>query len=186
MAWGLAWGLMTAPATLGAEATPDAKLQADIAAVIHDMAGRWASDTWATIPADLWDTSEPMPMYLAEEQPGWLMGWDEVREYFNPKRGFMEASNYDASNIKVRLIADDLAVATWNIYWQMKGRRMEPIGERLRANAIFRKTTAGWKFIHYGEAPKSPSVYLNDLYTQQTSPEFRARVEELQKKKASQ
>ncbi|MDX2143034.1 MAG: hypothetical protein SFV19_06745 [Rhodospirillaceae bacterium] len=109
-----------------------------------------------------------------------------MREYFNPKRGFMEASNYEASNVKARLIADDLAVATWNIYWQMSGRRMAPIGERLRANAIFRKTQAGWKFIHYGEAPKSPSVYLNDLYMQQASPEFRARVEEIRKKKASQ
>lgn len=160
--------------------TMDPKVKAEIEAVIHDMAGRWAADTWTSIPDDLWDPDEPTPMYLAEEQAGWLIGWDQVRGYFNPQGGFMEAASYEASNIQVRQIADDLAVATWNIYWQMKGRRMAPIGERLRANGIFRRTGAGWKFIHYGEAPKSPSVYMQDLYAGQVSPEFKARVERLQ------
>jgi hypothetical protein len=155
--------------------------QKEIEAVIHDMASRWDNDTWETIPNDLWDQNEPMPMYLAEEQAGWLMGWEQVREYFNPKRGFMEASSYQASDIKARLIAPDIAVATWSIYWQMKGRRMAPIGERLRANGIFRKTAKGWKFIHYGEAPKSPSVYIGDLYAEQASEEFKAKVAAKQK-----
>ncbi|MDX2143033.1 MAG: hypothetical protein SFV19_06740 [Rhodospirillaceae bacterium] len=65
-----------APAVAAPEGKADAKLQADIEAVIHDMAGRWASDTWQSIPTDLWDANEPMPMYLAEEQAGWLMGWE--------------------------------------------------------------------------------------------------------------
>lgn len=158
--------------------------QKEIETILHDMASRWDNDTWETIPNDLWDLNEPNPMYLAEEQKGWLMGWDQVKEYFNPKRGFMEASSYQASDIKVRLIASDLAVATWSIYWQMKGRRMEPIGERLRANAIFRKTDKGWRFIHYGEAPKSPSVYIGDLYAAQASEEFKAKVAAREKARA--
>lgn len=156
------------------------KLQSDIEAVIKDMAGRWAANTWTTIPQDLWDLKEPMPMYLAEEQEGWLMGWEEVNGYFDPKRaGFMQAANYEASNVKVRTIAPDLAVATWNIYWQMKLRPTEAIGEKLRASGILRKTAAGWKFIHYGESPKSPSVYIDELYRERVSPEFRKRVEGL-------
>jgi hypothetical protein len=167
---------VSASIAVAAEPAADPRLQTDIEAVVHDMASRWDNDTWESIPNDLWDANEPMPMYLAEEQAGWLMGWDQVREYFNPKRGFMEASSYQASDIKTRRIAPDIAVATWSIYWQMKGRRMAPIGERLRANAIFRKTDKGWKFIHYGEAPKSPSVYIGDLYAQQASEEFKAKV----------
>ncbi len=167
---------MSASMAVAAEPAADPQMQIDIEAVVHDMASRWDNDTWESIPNDLWDANEPMPMYLAEEQAGWLMGWDQVREYFNPKRGFMEASSYQASDIKTRRIAPDIAVATWSIYWQMKGRRMAPIGERLRANAIFRKTDKGWKFIHYGEAPKSPSVYIGDLYAQQASEEFKAKV----------
>ena len=167
---------MSASMAVAAEPAADPQMQIDIEAVVHDMASRWDNDTWESIPNDLWDANEHMPMYLAEEQAGWLMGWDQVREYFNPKRGFMEASSYQASDIKTRRIAPDIAVATWSIYWQMKGRRMAPIGERLRANAIFRKTDKGWKFIHYGEAPKSPSVYIGDLYAQQASEEFKAKV----------
>jgi hypothetical protein len=163
----------------GTNAAAPAKLQGEIEAVLNDMAGRWAADTWSTIPADLWDQNEPTPMYLAEEQAGWLIGWDAVREYFNPKKaGFMQAASYEPSNVQVRLIADDLAVATWNIYWQMKLRPTEPIGEKLRATGIFRKTKAGWKFIHYAEAPKSPSVYMQELYGDRVSPEFRKRLEQ--------
>ena len=166
-------------ATAMASPASDAKLKGDIEAVLNDMAGRWAANTWPTIPNDLWDQNEPMPMYLAEEQAGWLVGWEAVREYFNPKKaGFMQAASYEPSNVQVRLIADDLAVATWNIYWQMKLRPTEPIGEKLRATGIFRKTKAGWKFIHYAEAPKSPSVYMQELYGDRVSPEFRKRVEQ--------
>ncbi|MSO98755.1 MAG: hypothetical protein EXR11_11135 [Rhodospirillaceae bacterium] len=160
------------------------KLQADIIGVLNDMAGRWAANTWTTIPNDLWDKTEPMPMYLAEEQAGWLVGWEQVNGYFDPKRaGFMQAANYEASNVQARLIAPDLAVATWSIYWQMKLRPTEAIGEKLRASGIFRKTVAGWKFIHYAESPKSPSVYIEELYHGQVSPDFRKRVEELKAKK---
>jgi hypothetical protein len=159
-------------------AADNSDVQKDVEAVIHDMAGRWAKNTWSTIPKDLWDTQEPNPMYLAEEEPGWRMGWDAMNEYFNPARGagFMQASEYNASDIQVRTIAGDLAVATWSIYWQMKMRPTAPIAERLRATGIFRKTKAGWKFIHYAEAPKSPAVYIQELYGDRVSPEFRDRV----------
>jgi hypothetical protein len=168
------------------EPSSDSKLQAEVSAVIHDMASRWAADTWTTIPTDLWDQNEPNPTYLAEEQPGWRIGWAQVREYFDPKGGFIEAADYEASDITAHAIAPDLAVATWSIYWQMKGRRMAPIGERLRASAVLRRTPQGWKFIHYSESPKSASVYLQDLYSQQASPEFKARAAEKAKQKASQ
>ena len=68
----------------------DSKLQAEVSAAIHDMASRWAADTWTTIPTDLWDQNKPNPMYLAEEQPGWRIGWAQVREYFDPKGGLIE------------------------------------------------------------------------------------------------
>ncbi|MBL8630696.1 MAG: nuclear transport factor 2 family protein [Rhodospirillaceae bacterium] len=166
-----------ATAAVAAADTP--QVQKDIETVIHDMAGRWAKNTWSTIAKDLWDPKEPTPMYLAEEEAGWLVGWDALNQYFNPKRageGFMQAAEYNASNIQVHTISDDLAVATWNIYWQMKMRPAPAIAERLRATGIFRKTSEGWKFIHYAEAPKSPSAYITDLYNAQVSPEFRERV----------
>ncbi|MBL8644735.1 MAG: nuclear transport factor 2 family protein [Rhodospirillaceae bacterium] len=170
--------MMLGIAPTAAQAAGPAALQKDIEAVINDMAGRWAKNTWSTIPTDLWDLKEPMPMYLAEEQAGWLIGWEAVNEYFNPKRGggIMQAAEYNASDIQVRKIADDIAVATWSIYWQMKMRPTPPIAEKLRATGIFRKTKAGWKFIHYAEAPKSPAVYIQELYGDRVSPEFRERV----------
>ncbi len=171
----LAAALLTTPL---AAAEP----QQEIAAVVTDMAGRWAGGNWKTIPQDLWDLSEPQPMYLAEEQAGWLIGWDAIKGYFDPKRGSYQAFDYVASDIQTRLIAKDLAVAVWTIDWQMKMGRGGPMHEKLRANAVLRKTKTGWKFIHYAEAPKSPLVYMQDLYGESVTPAFRARAEEAAKK----
>lgn len=172
-----AFGILLMGWATGSEAKDS--LQQDIEGVVHDMASRWANNTWPSIYEDLWDQSEPMPMYLAEEQPDWRVGQDKVREYFNPKNaGFIQAAEYQASHVQVRLIAPDLAVATWNIFWQMKYRPSpQPVAEKLRANGIFRKTEKGWKFIHYAEAPKSPSVYMQELYGDRVTPEFRKRLE---------
>jgi hypothetical protein len=70
----------------------------------------------------------------------------------------------------------------WTIDWQMKMGRGGPMHEKLRANAVLRKTKAGWKFIHYAEAPKSPLVYMQELYGESVTPAFRARAEEAAKK----
>jgi hypothetical protein len=158
-----------------AEAT---EVQTEVEAVIQDMARRWAKDTWPTIHKDLWDANEPMPMYLAEEEDGWRVGWDEMNNYFSRRggAGFLQATEYNASDIKVRLVSKDIAIATWNIYWQMKMRPTPPIAERLRATGVFRKTKAGWKFIHYAEAPKSPAAYIQELYGDRVSPAFRERI----------
>ncbi len=57
----------------------------------------------------------------------------------------------------------------------MKFRRGAPVGERLRANAILRNTANGWRFIYYAEAPKSTMAYMQDLYANMASNEFKAR-----------
>jgi hypothetical protein len=54
------------------------------------------------------------------------------------------------------------------------------------ASSLVRYWTVLLEFIHYSESPKSASVYLQDLYSQQASPEFKARAAEKAKQKASQ
>ncbi len=49
---------------------------------------------------------------------------------------------------------------------------MPPKGEHFKANAVFRNTKDGWKFIHYGEAAMSAIMYMERLYRSQVSPQF--------------
>ncbi|MDJ0927806.1 MAG: nuclear transport factor 2 family protein [Gammaproteobacteria bacterium] len=156
----------------------DAEIHADVAAVIHSMGLRF-TDINGPQPIELFDPDEPAPQYLGEELDDWMIGWDALRWYFETPERFamIEAMDYHPSNIRVRSLTDDLALATWNVHAEMKFRRGAPLGEKLRANAILRRTAAGWRFIYYAEAPKSALAYMRDLYANMASPEFRARFD---------
>lgn len=166
---------------MAARAEPELPLdspavKADIEQVIQRM-GEMFTRLDGPQPITLFDPEEKAPQYLGEEMPDWMIGWDKLRWYFNtPERfAFVEAMDYHPSNIRVRSLTPDLALATWDVFAEMKFKRGPPLGEKLRANAILRKTSAGWRFIYYAEAPKSTLTYVNDLYQNQASPEFRER-----------
>ncbi len=59
----------------------------------------------------------------------------------------------------------------------MEFRRGPPLGEKLRANAILRRTADGWRFIYYAEAAKSTLAYVRDMYENMATPEFKQRFE---------
>jgi hypothetical protein len=173
--------LLAVPA--GLSAAPDLPLsspdvRAEVEAVIRQMSAMF-TDLKGPKPLELFDRSEPAPQYLAEEQPDWMIGWEKLEWYFNtPQRNaVVEAMDMNPSNIRVRSLTPDLALATWDIFAEMKFRWSPPLGEKLRANAILRRTDAGWRFIYYAEAPKSTMAYMQDMYENMARPEFKERFE---------
>ena len=158
-----------------------------------------SSKEWRTV-TELWDRNEEAPYYLLSHQPDWLIGWDQIDGYFARKQTFpvkkvppqnpvgtvqiepkhyllraeseMEAMRYAPSGIRVRKIDDDLALAAWYVKFDYKPYFMPPLGETFKANAVFRATPEGWKFIHYAETPDSAIMYLERLYREQASPDF--------------
>lgn len=153
-------------------------VQTEVETVIRQMSAMF-TDVKGPQPIELFDRSEPAPQYLAEEQPDWMIGWDKLEWYFKTPARFssVQAMDMNPSNIRVRSLTPDLALATWDIFAEMKFRWSPPMGERLRANAILRKTAEGWRFIYYAEAPKSTLAYVQDMYEGQATPEFRQRFE---------
>ena len=182
---------------VGSTAAPE--VTQDIEALIGDFAARMSSKEWYTVP-ELWDPAEETPYYLLSHQPDWLIGWDQLNGYFAKKQTLpnkavpelnpvgmtqiepkhyllraeseMEAMRYTPSEIRVREIGDDLALAAWYVKFDYKPWFMPPLGETFKANAVFRNTPAGWKFIHYAETPDSAIMYFERLYRQQASPDF--------------
>ena len=148
----------------------------EVAAVVEAF-GAYMTDLEGPKPDSLFDRNDPAPMYLAEEMPDWMLGWDKMDWYFHtPERNaVVEAMDYTPSNIRVRSLTEDLALATWFVWAEYKFTRGAPIGEHLRAQGLLRKTEDGWKFFYYSESPKSTMAYMTDLYEAMATPEFRAR-----------
>jgi ketosteroid isomerase-like protein len=154
----------------------DSQIQDEVAEVIR-MMGACFTNIGGPQPITLFDPDEPAPQYLGEEMDDWMIGWETLKWYFETPERFamIEAMDYHPSNIRVRSLTDDLALATWDVHAEMKFRRGAPLGEKLRANAVLRRTRDGWRFIYYAEAPKSTMSYMQDLYANMASAEFRAR-----------
>ena len=153
-------------------------VQAEVEAVIRQMSAMF-TDLKGPQPIELFDRSEPAPQYLAEEQPDWMIGWEKLEWYFNTpqRKATVQAMDMNPSNIRVRSLTPELALATWDILAEMKFRWSPAMGEKIRANAILRKTAEGWRFIYYAEAPKSTLAYVQDMYQNMATDEFKQRFE---------
>jgi len=139
-------------------------VEAGVIATIKATEEAWNSQDYAKI-LDLWDPDEAFPTYIAEEQQQWFVGWDRIREYLDPPRPnpAIEALRMDFYDIQVKQIAPDLAIAIWYHHFEMKIIGSNPIGEDVRGSGVFRKTDAGWQWIHYAESPKTAPVFIEDL-----------------------
>lgn len=153
-------------------------VQTEVEAVIRQMSAMF-TDLKGPQPIELFDRSEPAPQYLAEEAADWMIGWEKLEWYFNSpqRKAAVLAMDMNPSNIRVRSLTPDLALATWDILAEMKFRQGPPMGEKLRANALLRRTEEGWRFIYYAEAAKSTLAYVQDMYENMASPEFRQRFD---------
>jgi hypothetical protein len=162
----------------------DPAVEAAVIAVVHDTAARWNSQDYASL-LELWDPDEAFPTYLAEEQAEWFIGWDRLRGYLDPPRPnpIVEAIREEMHDIKVKLIAPNLAIAVWEMHFEMKTIGSNPIGEDVRVSAVLRNTDNGWKYIHWAESPKTAMVYIEDLFEKDVEPGWDEFFEGAQQRK---
>jgi len=167
-----------------ADAAGGTAMHRDVEAVIHDTAARWSSQDYASV-LELWDADEPMPMYLAEEQKDWFIGWPALRAYLGTNTPFIEAIREEMSNIRVQPLSADLAAAVWDMHFEMKYRGSPALGEDVRVTAILRRKPEGWRYIHYAEAPMTGTMYVRRLMERDVRPEFQDVYREALKKKSA-
>ena len=162
----------------------DSDVESAITAVLLDTAERWNSQDFASL-LELWDPNEAYPTYLAEEQAQWFVGWDRLRGYLDPPRPnpVIAAIRETYSEIQIKQIAPDLAIAIWYMHFEMKTIASNPIGEDIRVSAVLRNTADGWKYIHWAESPKTGMVYMKDLFEKDVEPGWDEFFEQAQKNK---
>ena len=169
---------VAAAATAGNAAAIDGStLEAEVSRVVQDMAARWEQGRRHTIVTDLWDTADARAIYLAGEQPDWLVGTAAMQAYLAPRPNSPPSvSSYVIEQLRVRALSNELAIATWNLDYQFKRGDLAAMRERLRVTAMLRRTNSGWKFFYYAESPKSSLTYLRELYESIVTPEFKAKA----------
>ena len=148
----------------------DAQLTAEIEEVVMGMAERWNSQDYKTV-LELWDKDVDVPVYLAEEQFGWFVGWEALNDYFNPAQpsGIIDVMRFQIYDVRAIRLADDLAIGVWEHQFDMKTVFGKPIGERVRSSGIFRKKPEGWRFVYYAESPKTPLIAVEEAIQNQVS-----------------
>ena len=162
----------------------DPQIEAAVTAVVLETAERWNSQDYATV-LELWDPNEPYPTYLAEEQAQWFVGWDRLNNYLDPPRPnpIVEAIREEMSNVQVKQIGPDLAIAIWEMRFHMKRVMSNAIGESVRVSAVLRNTDDGWRYIHWAESPKTAMVYIEDLFEQDVDDDWDEFYEEAKERR---
>ncbi len=162
----------------------DANVNAELEDVVMEMAEGWNSQDKRKVFA-LWDQDEEVPFYLAEEQLDWFIGWEALRNYMVPERPspLVDVLRMQPTNVRAKKIVDDLAIAVWDLHFEMKMVGGKPIGEDVRVAGVFRLKEEGWRFIYYAESPKTPKVYIEELFQKDVGDDWDEFYQEARKKK---
>jgi hypothetical protein len=106
----------------------------------------------------LWDADDPAPLLMPEEAHEPLIGWPAITAYWSKSRMTMENLKSRTANHRVRLVAPNIALMTYDMRWvaTLAGPAnvaRKPIAADVRVTALLRGKPEGWRFFHLMEGP---------------------------------
>jgi len=148
-------------------------LYAEIDAVLKKTEECWNSQNWYHMN-ELWDEDDPEPIYVAEELYEPMIGWETIRKYWRPAGKGLDAFRWGYSNLFVKELAPDIALALFNHWFELKivGGKIPPRAGFDRVLALYRKRPEGWKQIMYAQCPLGPDTYVRALCEKIVKPDF--------------
>lgn len=173
---GLGIGGLAALLADGAPAAGPA-LHAEIEAVLRRTEEIWNSQHFYRLK-DVWDADDPEPWYVPEEIETPFRSWPEIERYWGPPMRVLRAFRWSFSNLHVKPLAPDLALALFDHFYEIEvaiGRPPlpPPTAGFDRCLAIFRRKPDGWKHILYAQCPLGPDTYIRALREKIVQPDFR-------------
>lgn len=149
-------------------------LREEIEAYLHSYAAAWNSQDFKNVKA-LWDADDPLPFYKAMEVEKPIIGWEQLDLYLDPQPGakFLDGIINTYTNISAKLIASDIAIAVFDLEWDLKARGpSKPMGGTDPTMVVLKKKPEGWRMSAYVEACMSPGNYVRKLLEGQVRPSF--------------
>ena len=153
----------------------DPALYQEIFDLLQETENIWNSQQFYRLK-EVWDADDPEPWYVPEEIPEPFFSWPPLEKYWNPGRKTLEAFRWEFSNLRVKALADDLALAIFDHFYefQVAAPGQEPSAGFDRCLTIFRKKPEGWRHILYAQCPYGPESYVRMLRKNMVKPDFGA------------
>jgi ketosteroid isomerase-like protein len=156
----------------------DAKLSAEIQAFLDGYAEIYNRQDYEALLA-MWDREFVGAIYMAEEVDPPMHGWARIDKYFNPVPGIkiLDGIYNEYSDVRASYLAEDLAVATYHLRFDIKVRRQKAMSSWDRVMAVLRRQDDGWKLVAYAEAPMAPLTMVRRMLENQVPENFEADIE---------
>ena len=105
------------------------------------------------------------PIYMAEEVPFPLYGKARLDNYMNPVPGkkILEGIDNKYSEVRAKFVADNVAVATYRLDYDIKLVGMPAMHGWDRVMAVFVNSNDGWKISAYTESPMGPGTMVRKM-----------------------
>ena len=144
-----------------------------IDAVLNTTRDIWNSQDFGRLK-EVWDANDPEPWYVPEEIETPFYSWPELEKYWNPGRKVLQGFRWDYSNLRVKQLAPDLALAIFYHFFEIQliFGPQEPTAGQDRVLTLFRKTPDGWRHILYAQCPLGPENYVRMLRRSLVRPDF--------------
>lgn len=144
-----------------------------IDAVLNTTRDIWNSQDFGRLK-EVWDANDPEPWYVPEEIETPFYSWPELEKYWNPGRKVLQGFRWDYSNLRVKQLAPDLALAIFDHFFEIQliFGPQEPTAGQDRVLTLFRKTPDGWRHILYAQCPLGPENYVRMLRRSLVRPDF--------------
>lgn len=150
--------------TRAAAGQPRTGLDAEITAFLARYAEAYNRQDYRALLA-LWDREDPDVFYMAEEIDPPMRGWKLIEAYFS-RPGVLEGIRNEYTNVRAHYLAPDVAIATYQLRFDIKVRNQTPLAGFDRVVAVFRRKDGEWKMATYAEAPQAPLTMVRKLAKQ--------------------
>jgi ketosteroid isomerase-like protein len=139
------------------------QLAAEITAFLAEYEVAYNNQDYRTVKS-MW-VDDGNPVYMAEEVPFPLYGKDRMDNYFNPVPGrrILDGIDNKYSNVRAKLVAPGIAVATYRLDYDIKLIGMPAAHGWDRAMAVFVRDDNSWKLSAYTEAPMGPATMVRKM-----------------------
>jgi len=132
----------------------DAELHGELTAVLAGFDRLWHDLDFVGL-AGLWDAEEGTPVYIGDEYPAPVVGWQELARHFGKAGGRIHEAAVRSTLLDAHRVASDLAVAVFLMDWELVAVESPErhIGQRWVTALLRRRDDGGWRFLHHAESP---------------------------------
>jgi ketosteroid isomerase-like protein len=104
--------------------------------------------------AGLWDAAEGFPIYVGDEYPTPVIGWQELARHWGKVGGRLHEASMRSTLLHAHRVSADIAVAVFLAEWELVAvESPERHSGQRWVTAVLRHRDDGWRIVHHAESP---------------------------------